>query len=99
MVEEVSAKVPMEVRFGGEKDLLRHLRQHVKGASVPQYHIMPKGTWIGARQEAVGMRAAVYNSGPGEMEWTIVDRDHLDRLEEVMNEQHQIEIYRMEGLW
>jgi hypothetical protein len=67
-VEEVAAKLSIEVQSGGEKDLLRHLRQHVKGASVPQCNIIPKGTWIGARQEAVGMRDVIYNSGPGEMD-------------------------------
>lgn len=71
----------------------------MKGATTPQMFFHPQQTWIGGHQEPVGMRSAIYNHGPGEMEWTIIAPENIPAVERIFSEVYQVEMFRNEGLW
>ena len=97
--EELVNKVPEEFRFGSPKDILRNSRQHVKGTTLPQMFFHPPHTWIGGHQQPVGLRSAIINHGPGDLEWTIISPDSIPVVEKIFSDVYEIEMFRNEGLW
>lgn len=58
-----------------------------------------KNTWIGGHQQPLGMRSAVINFGPGDVEWIIISPDDIPLLEKKFRETYDAEMHRNEGLW
>ena len=99
LVEELTNKIPNEFRFWSSNDILRNSRQHVKGTTLPQMFIHPPQTWIGGHQQPVGLRCAILNHGPGDLEWTIIAPNSIPIVEKIFSDTYGIEMFRNEGLW
>jgi hypothetical protein len=41
----------------------------------------PHETWIGGHQEPCGLRCAVFNHGPGDLEWTVISPEDIMQVE------------------
>ena len=99
LMQDLIAKIPEEISFKYEKNILQSNRQHVVGWTLPQMFFHPKGSWIGGHQQPVGLRQAMINHGPGEIEWNIITSENIAKLEKICFEKYSIDIHKNEGLW
>ena len=81
---------------GGE-DVLRFMRQPIKGMSTPQLYLKVPGVWTGGHEENVRFRSVNINHGPGASVWGSVSAEHIELLHQKVQEHFGVDIFSREG--
>lgn len=97
--ECLDKNLPSSIKFRGNNDLLSYLRSIVKGMTAPQIYIKVAGTWTGGHEENLRFRSINMNHGPGDSDWYGVGMKDSLRFRELVKKQHNMDIYRKEGIW
>lgn len=93
------AKIPEDLLFCSERDILQYVRQHVLGMTQPQMYVKVKGSWTGGHEENLRYRAINLNHGPGGSEWSCVPCSASREFREAVRDTYRVDIYKNEGLW
>jgi len=98
-IDELQAKMPASLSFGGPDDCLSYIRLHVNGMTLPQIYLKTTGCWTGAHQENLSFTAVNINHGPGVCQWwSLCPEFNLQFREDIMRRQ-KFDPLKSETLW
>lgn len=98
-IDELQAKMPVSLSFGGSDDSLSYIRLHVNGMTLPQIYLKVTGCWTGAHQENLSFTAVNINHGPGVCQWwSLCPEFNLQFREDIMRRQ-KFDPLKSETLW
>ena len=98
-IDELQAKVPVCMAFGGADDCLSYIRLHVNGMTLPQIYLKVTGCWTGAHQENLSFTAVNINHGPGVCQWwSLCPEFNVQFREDILRKQ-RFDPLKSETLW
>eukprot|EP00743_Colponemidia_sp_Colp-15_P009392 GILK01010269.1.p1 GENE.GILK01010269.1~~GILK01010269.1.p1 ORF type:complete len:856 (+),score=112.04 GILK01010269.1:133-2700(+) len=98
-LKELSSKIPEWMWCTSKLDILRLLRQPIKGVNYPQAHLRVPGAWHGAHEEHNRFRAVNCSFGPDDSEWGVILPQNLPKLRRKVQEHFGLDIYQTEGTY
>jgi hypothetical protein len=99
IMEDLELKLPSQLLFKSEDDILSFLRQDIEGVTIPQIYLKVAGCWTGGHEENLRIRAFNINTGEGDVEWYFIDPEFVPLFRKVVKEISRIDIHKEEGLW
>ncbi|CAI2377877.1 unnamed protein product [Moneuplotes crassus] len=97
LINDLINKIPEEINFFSNKNMLKMHRQNIFGVTLPSMSIYMKNSWMGAYIAPHAAKFYSINHGPAEMEWVVIAQEDIPKLEKVIYEVYSTDFSKMEG--
>ena len=96
---ELYKKIPDEMRFCSNQDILKYSKKTIAGITTPQLYLKVKNVWTGGHEENLRLRFVNINHGPSDSLWYGIPHADCKKFYDTVLDNFKFNVYSSEGIW